>query len=338
MTQPDEYDIQHIDPRVTRLPLPLPLEGLPLVNCYAIAGSDGLTLVDPGWKSPETDSALRDGLASLGATPDDVRRVLVTHGHWDHYTEALDLRERVGAEVFLGHGERHTIAALDLDRGPYPRQAELLRLAGAASLADTVASHPVEEHERAMPFTPPDHWLEDGEAIDCGGVSVIARSTPGHTRGHVVYELDGLAGMPDMSFTGDHVLPRITPSIAFEQAPEDDPLASYISSLQLLADEPDRMMLPAHGPVTPSVHDRVRALLDHHEERLKVVRDLVATGAATAFEVADQMRWTRRELRLDQLETVHAMTAVLEVRSHLERLVRQGRLTMSRVAVERYSA
>lgn len=335
MTEPQEYAVESIAPDITRLPLPLPLHGLPLVNCYAIAGTDGLTLVDPGWKSARNETALRDGLATLGATLDDVRRILVTHAHWDHYTQALDLRERTEVEVLLGRGEGDSITALDLDRGPHPRQVELLRLAGAADLADAVDAHPVEDHERAMPFNPPDRWLDDGEVVDCGGVAVVARSTPGHTRGHMVYELDR-PGTPGWSFTGDHVLPRITPSIAFEQSPEDDALTSYVSSLQLLADGPDRTMLPAHGLATASVHERVHALLDHHEQRLKVVRDHVVTGATTAYEVADRMRWTRRELRLSQLGTVHAMTAVLEVRSHLERLVRQGRLTMSGAVVEHY--
>ncbi|MFJ2758992.1 MBL fold metallo-hydrolase [Nocardioides sp. NPDC087217] len=338
MAQPEEYAVESIAPHITRLPLPLPLEGLPLVNCYAITGSDGLTLVDPGWKSTQTEAALHDGLATLGADLADVRRILVTHSHWDHYTQALDLRDRIGAEVFLGRGEGHSIDALDLASGPYPRQVELLRRAGADGLADAVDNHPVEDHERAMPFTPPDQWLDDGDIVDCGGVPVVARSTPGHTRGHMVYELDGRPGARGWALTGDHVLPRITPSIAFEQAPEDDALASYVSSLQLLADVPDRQMLPAHGLATASVHDRVRELLDHHDERLKVVRDYVATGASTAYEVADQMRWTRRELRLSQLGTVHAMTAVLEVRSHLERLVRLDRLTVSGTAVEHYAA
>ena len=65
-------------------------------------------------------------------------------------------------------------------------------------------------------------------------------------------------------------------------------------------------------------------LLAHHEQRLKEVLGLVASGAATAYDVARLMRWTRRERTIDQLGTVHAMAAVLEVAAHLELLKAQS--------------
>jgi glyoxylase-like metal-dependent hydrolase (beta-lactamase superfamily II) len=54
-------------------------------------------------------------------------------------------------------------------------------------------------------------------------------------------------------FAGDHVLPHITPSIGFEQQPAELPLGAYLDSLKLVRGLPDRRLLPAHGPVTPSV-------------------------------------------------------------------------------------
>src|SRR5690348_9130583 len=102
MPEAVEHEAEWVGDTVVRLPLPLPLRELPVVNCYAIIGSDDLTLVDPGWKSQETERALLRHLAALGAGPRDVRRILVTHCHWDHYTQALDWQERHGIEVMLG--------------------------------------------------------------------------------------------------------------------------------------------------------------------------------------------------------------------------------------------
>src|SRR5690606_9348401 len=118
--------------------------------------------------------------ATLGAGPRDVRRILVTHAHWDHYSHALDWSERHGAEVMLGSGEQRSIEGLDLSKGSFPAQVELLRGAGAAELAEAIATLPLEEHEVDIPFGPPDRWLEDGDAIDCGGRTVTAIATPGH--------------------------------------------------------------------------------------------------------------------------------------------------------------
>lgn len=324
MVEPQEP----LNEAVVRLPLPLPLRDLPTVNCYAVRSGDELTLIDPGWKSPATDAALTAHLAALDATPHDVRRILVTHSHWDHYTQALDWQERYGTEVLLGRGEVHSIEALDLRRGPYPQQVDMLRRSGAPELAAVVDQLPLEEFEQDMPFRAPTRWLDDGEVV----AGVTARSTPGHTRGHTVYEYG------DIAFTGDHVLPRITPSLGFEQAPEAGPLASYLSSLRLLLDGPDRRLAPAHGAVTDSVHDRVAELLTHHDRRLEVVRGHLLAGATTAFEVATRMRWTRRERRLGDLGEVHAMSAVLEVRTHLEQLVSEGRAHTARGTIDVYAA
>jgi hypothetical protein len=88
-------------------------------------------------------------------------------------------------------------------------------------------------------------------------------------------------------------------------------------------------LLPAHGPVAPSVHARVDELLAHHDRRLDVVADRVAKGASTAAEVAALMTWTRRERKLADLDPFNEMLAVLETMSHLDVLMLQGRLTRS---------
>jgi hypothetical protein len=116
-----------------------------------------------------------------------------------------------------------------------------------------------------------------------------------------------------LAFTGDHILPRITPSIALERMPEELPLRSYLDSLRLFLDLPDAWMLPAHGAVTQSVKARVDELLDHHRERLELVHGLVAAGSYTAYDVARRMLWTRRERTVDELGAVHGMTAILDV-------------------------
>src|SRR5215213_2768003 len=216
--------VERITEHVTRIALPLPLPDLKEVNAYAIDGEDGVTLVDPGWASAESEAVLLAALRQLGYEPADVRRILVTHAHWDHYTQAVKWQRQYGATLLLGREERHTIKAFDRIHGVYPNPVVLLRRAGATALAGDIERLQLEPYERDMPVGDPDVWLLGGEEIDCGGVTIVAHATPGHTRGHLVFEAltDGLL------FTGDHVLPRITPSIGFERAPDDLPLRSYL--------------------------------------------------------------------------------------------------------------
>ncbi|MEU8893079.1 MBL fold metallo-hydrolase [Streptomyces sp. NPDC048442] len=335
--QPDDWTepgAHAVSDRVHRIPLPLPLDSLAAVNVYVIEDPEGLVLIDSGWARPETEKALAKALSGLGYGLGDISQILVTHAHWDHYTQALALRDSLGSRVRIGRGERHSIEGLDLTRSPHPRQSAQLRACGAGELADRVDAWPVTPEEWAMPFGPPDAWLDDGEQVQLADRRLSVVATPGHTRGHVVFG-DPAAGL---LFAGDHVLPHITPSLGFECVPERSPLRSFQQSLRLVRELPDAFLLPAHGRVTASVHTRVDELLAHHEERLEAVLREVRAGAATALAVAQELPWTRRLRRLDDLPDQHRMLAVLEIDAHLEVLAEVGVVSWVRIEGVRHFA
>ena len=168
----------------------------------------------------------------------------------------------------------------------------------------------------------PDQWLTPHQEIGMSDRTLTAIATPGHTRGHVVFR-DSNAGP---LFAGDHVLPHITPSIGFEAVPSPRPLHDFLQSLLLVRSLPDMRLLPAHGPVAASVHARIDELLACHDDRLARCLDAVRAGAATAYEAAGYLRWTRRERQFGELDPFNQMLAVIETRAHLELLVAQGRL------------
>jgi|SRR5829696_1088738 len=321
-TEPGAYPVA---PGVHRVPLPLPHDSLRAVNVYVIEDAQGLVLVDSGWALPGTERALTEGLRRLGHALGDVGHVFVTHAHGDHYTQAIRLRELFGTRVSIGGGEQPNIERVyEPGFDGYDDQYALLRRYGAADLAELMAKWASEAFDRDnLLWGRPDGWLADGERLPLRdrGVDVIA--TPGHTRGHVVLR-DGAAGL---LFAGDHVLPHITPSIGFEPAVTPAPLRSYLASLRLVRDLPDTVLLPAHGPVTRSVHTRVDELLRHHEVRLEAVLRAVVGGRTTAPEVAAELRWTRRELPLDRLDVFNRALAVMETGAHLDVLAMHGEIT-----------
>jgi glyoxylase-like metal-dependent hydrolase (beta-lactamase superfamily II) len=310
-----------VAPGVHRIPLPLPGDGLRAVNVYAIADGERVVLVDSGWALAEARDRLAAALATIGYGFADVREFLVTHVHRDHYTQAVALRREFGTRVSLGEAERATLDLLrTLDRNP---EADRLRAAGAADLARRIEGwHPPELAD----WEYPDGWLADRREIELHTRSLTVIATPGHTRGHVVLH-DPAAGT---LFAGDHVLPHITPSIGFELARPPSPLRDYLASLDLVRALPDARLLPAHGPVTGSVHERVDELLAHHEQRLAdteaAVRAGSPSGAATGFAVAQALAWTRRGRRFAELDVFNQVLAVLETVAHLDVLAERGRL------------
>jgi glyoxylase-like metal-dependent hydrolase (beta-lactamase superfamily II) len=321
-TRPGVYEVV---PGVHRIPLPLPTDGLKAVNVYALTGPEGLVLIDSGWAITEARDALDRALDALGYAVADVRRFLVTHIHRDHYQMAVAVRREFGNQVSLGVGEEPAITFLaQPTRRPMAGRVEEMRAYGATDLASWLLSRIDQVHHDPAAWAPPDDWLQHDMTVAAPARTLRVVATPGHTRGHVVF-VDADA---KLMFAGDHVLPHITPSIGFEAKRSEQPLGAYLDSLRLVRALPDQRLLPAHGPVSPSVHDRVDQLLEHHARRLDQAMAAVAEGG-NAFEAAQRLTWTRRERKLADLDQFNQMLAVAETAAHLDLLVAQGRLRMT---------
>ncbi len=309
---------------IYRIPLPLPNDGLRAVNVYLIASAEGRPVcVDSGWALPEARALLMRCLANVGLGLEDIDRYLVTHIHRDHYTQAVALRREFRSTVSLGEGER---PALELLSDPaderFAQRLDDLTRNGASHLADSLRRAQSVRPPLVSDWEMPDDWLRDGDVVDAPGRRLQVVETPGHTRGHVVFH-DAEARL---LFAGDHVLPTITPSIGLEVSPAANPLGDFLGSLARVRQLPDAMLFPAHGPVTASVHARVDELVAHHGARLDATLAAVTVGADTAFEVAGQLRWTRRERRLDELDLFNQSLAVSETAAHLRLLEAQVRV------------
>jgi glyoxylase-like metal-dependent hydrolase (beta-lactamase superfamily II) len=74
--------------------------------------------------------------------------------------------------------------------------------------------------------------LEDGEHADFPGWRMRAVHTPGHTPGHLSFAEEGTG----LFFSGDHVLPRISPNISTSFGGSADPLGDYLDSLAAVRD------------------------------------------------------------------------------------------------------
>ncbi|MFL6172381.1 MAG: MBL fold metallo-hydrolase [Marmoricola sp.] len=306
---------------VFRIPLSMPGDGLHAVNVYALETTDGLALVDAGWRTPTSLLELESALASIGHAVSSIRDVYVTHIHRDHYTLAVELRRRFGTRIALGRDEAPGLhELLDIESNVPMTSLLQLRRSGDPDLADVIETVTAAEVFEVDSWEKPDSWLEPG-AYAVGSRTLEAVATPGHTRGHLVFH-DVAAGM---LFAGDHLLPTITPSIGFELGEWDLPLADYLSSLELMLTRPDAVLLPAHGAPAGSVHVRARELLEHHEARLnETARAVDRLGPTTASRVAQSLTWTRRQSSYADLDDFNRMIATCETIAHLDVLVFRG--------------
>src|SRR3989304_4597341 len=100
--------------------VPIPDNPLGWVLPYLIRGDDGYTLIDSGWNTPEAFAALENELRELSLTFDDIKRLIVTHVHPDHYGLAGRIKEVCGAQVIVHQRER------DFIRSRYREPEQLL--------------------------------------------------------------------------------------------------------------------------------------------------------------------------------------------------------------------
>ncbi|WP_205472020.1 MBL fold metallo-hydrolase [Nocardioides sp. SYSU D00038] len=317
-----------VSPGVHRVPLPLPMDGLRAVNVYVVENDDGLTLVDGGWSIEVARDLLQRCLRSIGHDFRDIRRFLVTHVHRDHYTLARVLGAEVGAEVALGRDEQPALELLnnvhELTRSPF---IEVLESAGAHDVAaQWVRLDADGDLPDAAMWAYPDTWLEGDQQLEVGSRTLDAVHTPGHTPGHFVFA-ERAAGL---LFAGDHVLPTITPSIGFTVPPTPQPLGDFMASLTKVRALPDLRVLPAHGPVGMSSHERVDQLLAFHGGRLDQTLAAVLGGARTGHDAAQHLGWTRHEKAFPTLDVFSQGMAAMETKAHLDLLAAQGRVTRTR--------
>src|SRR5262245_45815721 len=122
---------------------------------YLITTPEGHILINSGFE--RTVPLIRASIESLGFRMSDVKVLLTSHAHADHVAGHAMVKELTGASVHVMRGDDRVIAAGGVGQYFY-------------------------SGSRWKPC-PVDRVLEDGAEVKLGGVTLVARLTPGHTRG-----------------------------------------------------------------------------------------------------------------------------------------------------------
>ncbi|MEU6717561.1 MBL fold metallo-hydrolase [Nonomuraea sp. NPDC046802] len=305
---------------VWSVPVPIPGNPLGYTLVYAVDSPKGPVLVDAGWNHPDAWQALSGGLSSLGLDVSAVSGVVVTHFHPDHAGLAGQVRQASGAWIAMHENDAALVRIMNEHTADEHDdfQSDMLRRAGADPGETRQARAP-----RPTPPVPPDRELRDGDLVELPGRKLRALHTPGHTPGHICLHLEDA----DRLFTGDHVLPDITPHIGIYPFDRDDvdPLGDFLDSLDRVGELGPLDALPAHEWIFPDVAARAAQIRHHHEEKLVRLRALLAQRPAplTIWEVAAMMTWNRP---WEDLSPVLKGMAAGEAAAHLRALEARGQV------------
>ena len=314
------------------VPVPFPQAGGP-VNVYAIEDDGGgLLLFDAGLGAPDAYAALEEGFRRIGRRFDEVRRIVVSHAHVDHYGGARFVQERHGGElpVFA-----HLADAPKMQEGGWRWRDQapaygryLVRLGVPPDVLAAIAT----EGERSFGLArrlPATHPIGAGDVLRTRHLALEVLHMPGHTPGLLcLYDRARRLFLSD-----DHLLEKVSPNPLIELGPHGEegffrPLLAYLEGLRRMHALDIDLVLPGHGPPFSGHRAVIDRLVQFHGKRQARIRDLLASAPETAYGVSRALfPWARPgDLFLTVSETI-ANLEVLEARGEVVRSEVDGTYT-----------
>lgn len=299
---------------VHRIEIPTPFPVGP-VNAYLLDG-DPLTLVDAGPKGPASQDSIVSALAAAGHGIADLRRIVITHGHTDHFGHAESLRQQSGADVFAHETERPKLAG---DRWVADHLVKFFREAGMPESFFAAFTQMVNAYraffDPLSTFSP----LADGDTLTLGNERLRVLHTPGHSQGHLcLYHDDGIL------IAGDLLLEEVSPNPIVEFSPDgrrQTTLPHYLHSLRRVLLLNCDLAYPGHGDPITNPSSRIRELIAHHEQRKEEIATRLGKAPKSLVDLTQDL--------YQGLDDLNLMLALSEVIGHLDLLAEEKRVASS---------
>lgn len=286
------------------------------VNCYAIKGSNGWSLIDTGLNTEQCLNVWQQFMTDQHIGETEIKGIYLTHAHIDHIGAAGLLQQLTGAPVYISAADAETITNVH-EKALLDGMADLFKRNGMPPELSHSASIETEKLLTMNKPFPALSIIEPGCSIQLGDYYYTVIGTPGHTNGHLCFFNEQYGVL----FSGDHMLEHITSNISLWRDCASNPLKNYLQSLNSNRSLPCKTVLPAHGAPFMNMEQRIDELEAHHKERLELMKES-ASGGATAFEVSRQV------FNLD-LTDHESRFALSETLAHLMFLVDKGELKVS---------
>jgi glyoxylase-like metal-dependent hydrolase (beta-lactamase superfamily II) len=295
-------------PGVFRLRLPLPWPGVPHGNAWAVAAGDGVVLFDTGMHTltgtpsgahpqghtpsgagkqagePGSVAQLERALAMCGLSIEDVRLVVCTHAHSDHYGQAATIVQRAGCELWMHPKYEHMSAGVKDPEATLERRIEVARQSGVPEEPLRRFAAERKDHESGIAAViAPDRELLPGVVVNTDLGPWTVYETPGHAPSHVCLF------QPErrLLISGDHLLGRI--SLFFDYGYSLDPVGEFLSSLDVVECLGARLCLPGHGRTFTDVRAHIDGNRELVAERLGKALSAIAEQPLTAFEIVTRI-------------------------------------------------
>ena len=303
--------------KIHRITVPTPFYVGP-VNVYLIQ-EDPLTLIDAGPRDPVSLEALRSGLATLGHKLSDIKRIIISHAHSDHYGLARVVIEESGAAAYIHEWDAPAVAA----ETDYTSYRELLTSAGVPK---RIIERMEAGYEKFKGFAYPlDHveTLKDEDEILFEHESLSVVHTPGHTPGSICL----IRTSNRLVFSSDTVLKTITPNPVLSPDPINpkrrfQSLGEYLVSLARVRGLAPTLVKGGHGDDVTDFDEHFHRMYRFTKARQSKLISLLPKEGTTAWEASMML--------FPNAGGYHRFLALSETVAHLDYAVSENKLAVER--------
>jgi glyoxylase-like metal-dependent hydrolase (beta-lactamase superfamily II) len=272
-------------PGVWRLRLALPWPGVPHGNVWAVAAGGGIVLFDTGIGGKGRMRQLDLALGQVGFGVEDVRLLVCTHAHTDHYGLAAPIVEAAGCELWMHPAWEHVRPMADDPAAALENRIEVARQSGvpAEALERYRESRSGDTETGIDAIVEPDRDLLPGVEVETDLGAWQVYETPGHAPSHVVLH------QPErrLLISGDHLLGRTV--LFFDHGHSPDPVGEFLGGLEEVEPLEIDLVLPGHGRPFRDPEVKIAEARRQVEELIGKVKASLAEGEKTAFEIVGEI-------------------------------------------------
>jgi glyoxylase-like metal-dependent hydrolase (beta-lactamase superfamily II) len=272
-------------PGVWRLRLSLPWPGVPHGNAWAVAADGGIVLFDTGIGGKGGLRQFDLALAQAGFGLEDVRLLVCTHSHTDHYGLAAPIVAGAGCKLWMHPAWEHVRLLADDPAAALEQRLEVARQSGVppAALERYREARSGDAETGIEAIVEPDRDLLPGVEVETDLGAWQVYETPGHAPSHVVLH------QPErkLLISGDHLLGRTV--LFFDHGHTPDPVGEYLHSLDTVEPLDVELCLAGHGRPFRDPDVKIAEGRRQVEELLGKVRNSLAGGEKMAFEIVGEI-------------------------------------------------
>ena len=290
-----------------------------------VLGQGPITLIDTGPKFPGSFDCLEQQLKNLGFFWRDVERILITHGHIDHFGLVVMIRQAAGHDIpcHIHADDGWRLSRGFIDQGMWSEEAE--RFSAFAGIPGSTVER-LKQHTSFFKDLgdPVDDArpMQEGDVFRGSDFELKIIHTPGHSPGSCcLFET-----RTGVLFSGDTLIKHITPN-PFHEAnrsrlkdPAYKSLKAFRHSLMKLEQLPVTAAFPAHGEYIPALPTLINGYRAHHDQRIEQIRQILGSGSRSLHELMREV--------FPGINESEVLLGVSEVFVHLEMLIEAGRAVL----------